>query len=168
MRELLLVPFGDISPEISSIIRDELASRIPILVASSDALPVPDGIRCEDRVHAEDFLSGVRDACVKSGCYYGIGVFSGGLYVNNADRIFGFNFMTSAVVGLESLRVDDQELFRMRVVKSFLQEAGHLFGLRNCRNKDCVMHFAGSLKSLDSKGADYCRSCISSLSWLGK
>jgi archaemetzincin len=70
-----------------------------------------------------------------------------------------------AVVALPRLRQtyyglpDDKEIFRQRVTKEAIHELGHVFGLRHCEDRHCVMTFSNSLADTDLKGPDFCSRC---------
>lgn len=50
----------------------------------------------------------------------------------------------------------DDELLLKRMMKEAVHELGHLFGLRNCVEKECAMYLAKDLRSLDKKTDNFC------------
>jgi len=46
-----------------------------------------------------------------------------------------------------------------RAAKVALHEASHLFNLSHCMDKNCLMHFSGSLEDIDSLSFYCCRYC---------
>ena len=46
-----------------------------------------------------------------------------------------------------------------RAAKVALHELGHLFDLRHCTDKRCLMHFSGELEDLDRTPIYFCRYC---------
>ena len=50
----------------------------------------------------------------------------------------------------------DDELLIKRMMKEAVHELGHLFGLRNCAEKECAMYLAKNLRSLDKKTDSFC------------
>ena len=53
----------------------------------------------------------------------------------------------------------NDELLVQRMIKEAVHELGHLFGLRNCSELECVMYLPRSLKSLDKKTDSFCLKC---------
>jgi len=53
----------------------------------------------------------------------------------------------------------NDELLVQRMIKEAVHELGHLFGLRNCSEPECVMYLPRSLKSLDKKTDSFCFKC---------
>lgn len=85
----------------------------------------------------------------------------------------GFNFVFGvadtaggrALVSLPRLRqefyslLQNENLFRERVLKEAVHELGHTYGLGHCPNLACVMHFSNSLEDTDLKGWNFCPIC---------
>jgi len=55
------------------------------------------------------------------------------------------------------------EKFKERVFKELLHEIGHIFGLKHCLNKQCVMSFSNTLKEVDDKLPMLCDLCLERL-----
>ena len=51
------------------------------------------------------------------------------------------------------------DLIYERAAKVVLHELGHLYNLLHCENKNCLMHFSGSVKELDEKPYHLCEYC---------
>ena len=70
-----------------------------------------------------------------------------------------------AVVSLHRLRQEfyglppDENLLLERVVKEAVHELGHTFGLRHCRDWQCVMASTHAVERLDLKRPDFCEAC---------
>lgn len=54
---------------------------------------------------------------------------------------------------------EDESLFIDRIKKEATHELGHLFNLRHCLNKKCVMHFSNSIYDTDEKTSFFCDKC---------
>jgi len=74
-----------------------------------------------------------------------------------------------AVVSLARLKQEfyglaaNREIFLDRVRKEALHEAGHLFGLVHCADRNCAMALATNIGQIDSKRAAFCRACAARL-----
>lgn len=53
----------------------------------------------------------------------------------------------------------DEGLFRARIEKESVHEAGHLFGLVHCRGFECVMRSSTYVEEIDLKSAVLCHQC---------
>lgn len=57
----------------------------------------------------------------------------------------------------------DDRLFRERIEKECVHEAGHTYGLVHCREVDCVMRSSTYVEEIDLKTATLCRACEATL-----
>jgi archaemetzincin len=53
----------------------------------------------------------------------------------------------------------DLPTWRERALKECVQELGHTWGLRHCRDARCVIHFSNSLLDPDAEGVARCSRC---------
>ena len=61
----------------------------------------------------------------------------------------------------------DPALRDERAVAEVLHEMGHLATLEHCPDRGCLMSFAGNIGRVDTRGAEFCRSCRERLpGWL--
>ncbi len=61
----------------------------------------------------------------------------------------------------------DQELRDGRAVAEIRHELGHLAGLDHCRDRGCLMSFAGNVEKVDNRGSRFCTGCTQRLpAWL--
>ncbi len=93
------------------------------------------------------------------------------LYTPGLNFVFGLASSDDrrAIIALPRLRQsyyrlpEDTELFRQRVAKEAVHELGHVFGLRHCDDRRCVMFFSNSLADTDFKSRNFCSRCRSRL-----
>lgn len=70
-----------------------------------------------------------------------------------------------AVVSLARLRQEfygfapSRPALLQRAVKEALHEAGHMFGLAHCEERECVMALATNIRQIDWKGMAFCARC---------
>ncbi|MCS7099368.1 MAG: archaemetzincin family Zn-dependent metalloprotease [Sulfolobales archaeon] len=91
-------------------------------------------------------------------------------YVPGLNFVFGLAVprLGVATIYLRRLRLwTDRTNYVERVVKEVLHELGHVFGLRHCGTRDCVMSFSNSVFEVDRKSRAFCRSCALKLGKLG-
>lgn len=99
-----------------------------------------------------------------------LGVIDKDTYVNGLNFIFGLAGGNKALISLYRLRPEfygspkDEDLFRLRALKESIHELGHVFGLRHCPDRRCIMHFSNSISDTDYKDWRYCSSCASGFS----
>jgi len=53
----------------------------------------------------------------------------------------------------------DEDRLVSRIRKEAVHEISHMFGLRHCPDRNCVMYFSTTLTDTDMKSEDYCSSC---------
>ena len=53
----------------------------------------------------------------------------------------------------------DREIFLGRAFKETLHEAGHLFGLVHCAERNCAMSLATTVRQIDMKDDAFCAAC---------
>ena len=54
---------------------------------------------------------------------------------------------------------ENDKIFYGRIIKESVHELGHVFGLRHCENRKCVMHFSNSIEDTDIKTHVFCKNC---------
>jgi archaemetzincin len=52
-----------------------------------------------------------------------------------------------------------EAVLRDRLLKEAIHELGHTFGLRHCRDWQCVMSSSHGVERLDVKSAQFCPAC---------
>lgn len=63
---------------------------------------------------------------------------------------------------------DKKDLFYKRILKEIVHELGHVFSLKHCQNKKCVMHFSNSVKDTDEKESEFCEKCEEIYEYMNK
>jgi len=89
------------------------------------------------------------------------------LYVPSLNFVFGEADPANrvAVISLARLRPtfyglqEDHRLFLERVGKEAVHEVGHIFDLKHCTQRRCVMFFSNSLADTDLKENEFCHRC---------
>ncbi len=54
---------------------------------------------------------------------------------------------------------ENKVMLEERILKEAIHELGHTFGMRHCKNYDCVMHSSTSIEEFDFKTAKFCADC---------
>ncbi len=98
-----------------------------------------------------------------------LGVTNVDIYVPASDLpiFFGLAHVGRSAKGalISTLRMDpfsykggkpDDKLLAQRMMKEAVHELGHVFGLRNCGEPECVMYLPRNLKELDKKSDSFC------------
>jgi archaemetzincin len=96
-----------------------------------------------------------------------LGVAVADLFVPVLTFVFGEAQLEGgcAVVSLARLRDEfyglaaREDLLRERLLKEAVHELGHTFGLRHCRDWECVMASSHAVERLDVKKAGFCAAC---------
>ncbi len=84
------------------------------------------------------------------------------LYADNLNFVFGEAELggSRAIVSTYRLKFNaDESKVKERLVKEAVHELGHVYGLRHCSNKECVMSFSNSVFDVDFKSEDFCEDC---------
>jgi len=69
--------------------------------------------------------------------------------------IVSIHRLTNQFYGIE----EDAILKRERLTKEIIHEAGHTFGLKHCRQFECVMRSSTYVEEIDVKRMDLCTEC---------
>ena len=164
-----IVPFGVIPKELVEFLREELAYRFGEAVHVAGAEPLPEGAfdPKRDQYRSSLFLRRLeaeRQETDLQETERRIGIVDADLYNPESDIVLGEADPVDrvAVVSVACLhpaskeRLDEDPLFRVRVLKEAVHELGHTYQLDHCDNPKCVMDRSDALTDLDRKSADFC------------
>ncbi|MGQ9803222.1 MAG: archaemetzincin family Zn-dependent metalloprotease [Anaerolineae bacterium] len=166
-REVLLVPIGEVEPDLLTWLTAELEAALGCPVTVGEPVPIPrEGYDPHRRQYrGESMLATLRAVSAPAGRI--LGLVEADCYAPGLNFIFGQATLRGreAFVALSRLRPsfyglpDDPVLFRQRALKEALHELGHTWGLGHCPDPRCVMHFSNTLHDTDVKGASFCSRC---------
>ncbi|MBW2066597.1 MAG: zinc metallopeptidase [Deltaproteobacteria bacterium] len=96
-----------------------------------------------------------------------IGVIDADIYVPVFTHVFGEARQNGKCALVSTYRLTKNPdgfsrplpLLLERIAKVALHELGHLFNLVHCMEAQCLMHFAGTLETLDGLPLYFCRYC---------
>jgi len=94
-----------------------------------------------------------------------LGVTEVDAYVEGLNFIFGLAYDKRALISIKRLRPEfyglpqDEDLLNNRALKEAVHDLGHIFNLKHCPNKRCVMHFSNAIQDTDLKDWKFCESC---------
>lgn len=116
---------------------------------------------------ASDVLRYLEESTRKSKATKILGIIGKDLYSSNLNFVFGQARCLGSVAVVSLYRLDpafygqnpDDKLFGDRVAKEAVHELGHTFGLKHCRNSECVMSFSNSIVDVDRKQRFFCEDC---------
>lgn len=89
------------------------------------------------------------------------------IYAQGMNFVFGEAEIRGkrAIVSYHRLQIEDEEIFRQRVLKEAVHELGHVFGLKHCRTSGCVMNFSSGVLEVDKKSPNFCSRCLSKMKY---
>lgn len=153
-----IVAVGDV-PEVQlEAARDGVAEAFGVETKRGGTIPVPpdayDGER--DQYDAERLVE-----ALENDGRYRLGVTTADLYFERRNYVFGVAYLdgTRAVISTDRLvaGTDGVGDVHDRIRKVAVKETGHLFGLENCDEKRCAMRFAPTVREIDVRSAEFCR-----------
>ena len=167
---LHLKPIGHIEEEILADLKEALGSIFSLTVEIDSPMEIPSGAydpgrdQYEASVILVEMMGSLPDGESKV-----LGIIDRDIYVPQLNFIFGLASSRTAIISITRLREEyyglpaNEELFKERFVKEAVHEIGHMFGLKHCANRNCVMHFSNSLEDTDIKDRRFCNKCRSLL-----
>jgi len=157
---IYLQPIGQVDPEVLSFLKHSLTSIWPTQMLNPVDIPKD----AYDKTHNQYEGSALLDALPEKEDAI-LGVTEVDAYVEGLNFIFGLACGRKAFISLKRLRpelydlLEDENLFKHRALKEAVHELGHVFGLKHCPDRRCVMHFSNSIWDTDFKDWKFCESC---------
>ena len=113
-------------------------------------------------------LEFLKQGQVVPGTFRHLGIFDLDLCTPVLQYVFGLARMggRECLVSTHRLKPElqgrgpDPALFERRVLKEVLHELGHTFGIKHCREEDCIMSVAHGVAQVDRRRAGYCPACL--------
>ena len=169
---LLLAPFDTISTDVLQQVGEDLGSELGLDYRIMPEQPLPAAAFHADRNQylAPLFLNTMLEKYGEENARV-LGIVDHDLYVPELNFVFGQADLVNkvAIISLTRLRPEwygmesDEELFRRRILTEAVHELGHTYGLKHCKNRECVMFFSNSLADTDRKGYRFCGTCLNKL-----
>ncbi len=157
---------GDLQPDLPDLLERlarGLTQTLSVTAVIGEGLPLPPTAHNprRDQHSAAELLYALRDTAAPGET--ALGVTGADLYVPGEDFIFGQAApgIGAAVISTHRLHPEppDEGLLRSRLVKEAAHEIGHLWLLRHCRRRSCIMAPVINVESVDRKGLEMCTTC---------
>ncbi|HVO10556.1 MAG TPA: hypothetical protein VMX54_07335 [Vicinamibacteria bacterium] len=162
-----LQPVGDMAPAAMASLAARLSRLIELPVHLLPAAPLPARrISGRDQLDAGDLLRQL-EAAASPGPRLLVGVTGADIAIPVFTFVFGLARQRGRACLVSLARTDpafyglpaDGELCSGRAACEVLHELGHLAGLEHCRDRGCLMSFAGSIEAVDTRGDRFCGDC---------
>jgi len=157
---VLIVPIdGPPAGEIVQLVSDLWNEGVQATLSEAIALPSRAYDRDRDQYRAEELLATVREHNGRRV----LGVTAHDIFAEGRDFAFGVaeSAGLAALISLYRLRLKvDEATFRARALKEAIHQLGRTFGLDDCANRRCVMHFASEPEEIDRKSTGLCETCL--------
>lgn len=166
MKRIILIPFGSTEPELLSQLRQSLKETFNCNIDLGFSLEQPH--HAYDSQRGQYLAPAILNALSTfKGLGKVLGIVDVDLYTPELNFIFGQADIDRglSVISLKRLRQEyyglppDKVLFAQRAIKEAVHELGHVYGLKHCPDKFCVMHFSNSLTDTDRKRDKFCPRC---------
>jgi archaemetzincin len=157
---------GGLPPDLPDLLKQlarGLSTTLGVAAIIGEGLPLPPAAHNprRDQHSAAELLYALRDATAQGET--ALGVTEADLYVPGEDFVFGQAApgIGTAIVSTHRLHAEppDEELLRSRLVKEAAHEIGHLWLLRHCRRRSCLMAPVINMESVDRKTLELCNTC---------
>ncbi len=164
--EVLLLPLGETNLRLLKWLQESLQERLISQFPISPPIPLPkSGLNPQrNQYNSRVILNWLR---FNQFSFPLLAVADVDLYSPGLNFVFGEAELGGKVAIISLARLNptfyglpsNELLLRDRTLKETTHELGHLFGLRHCPNRLCVMHFSNTLTDTDQKGSIFCDQC---------
>ncbi len=163
--EILLVAVGRVPAEVCGWLKLVLPRAFGLQCCTGRPLPYP--TYAWDSRRRQYLADAVLERVDRGESVCALAVADLDLCVTHLNFVFGLADPANrrAIIALPRLRQtyyrlpEDMTLFQKRVQKEAVHELGHVFGLRHCDDRRCVMVFSNSLADTDFKNDVFCSRC---------
>lgn len=163
-----LIPIGDVDAKLMRDICGGIKNVFPHCKLADESLPTPQQAYhpSRDQFDSMPFLESLMSYAQYKDIKI-LGITPVDIYTGDMNFIFGHADLGGRVCLISLHRLDpeyygdfyDYQLFLDRCIKEAVHELGHSFGLRHCRDKNCVMVFSNNIVEVDKKSVRFCRRC---------
>jgi archaemetzincin len=155
---ILISPAGEIETFLLDGIRAGLEEKLRATCHVAGPVPIPEEAFSPERAQylAPLFLRSIKTLKAPKNLL----LTHVDLYLEDLNYVFGYAIPQEgiAIVSKARFRRDSSRLFE-RLLKTSIHEIGHLYGLKHCHDRRCVMHFSFDISDTDLKGSDFCIDC---------
>jgi len=172
MKGLLIIPIGNVDPDVIRSISGALSIMFHLNVATGKGMNIPEN-SCSSRRRQYLAASILKEMLAEKQGEFDLmlGVTDADLYVPELNFVFGEAdvFSGATLISLARLRQEfyglpaDRRLFHERATKEAIHEISHACGLDHCPDRKCIMYFSNTISDTDRKGPGFCRACKETL-----
>lgn len=167
-KKICIIPIGSIDKKILHYTQKELEKRFNVKADIGRPLEEPTYAyhKQKKQHHSTKILKRIHKLRLTE--YESVlGIVDVDLYIPERTFVFGEADIKKkvAVISLTRLKQEyynlpeELALLRKRIIIEAVHELGHTFGLRHCKNNDCVMFLSKTLSDTDQKGDAFCSNC---------
>lgn len=167
MKEIVLVPDGDIDGVVMAGVEAALAALVGLTPSRRQGFPhaVPVRVASPPQYSSAGLLVALAAGAAADAVT--LGVTEKDLCLPMLSFVFGHAQLGGrvAVVSLARLRQEfyglppDAVLLQERAAKEAVHEVGHAYGLVHCPDPECAMSLSTGIEQVDAKQAALCRTC---------
>ncbi|MCP4634111.1 MAG: hypothetical protein GY855_14395 [candidate division Zixibacteria bacterium] len=172
-KKLYLVPLDETSRGLADWMTQQLANRYKFKINSGLVAKLPDEAFNSQRssyyssviLNKIQFLKASEDELMLAITEEDLFTPNTEFVLSDSDKLAGVG-----IISTQRLRPEfhglpyDNEILRTRALKKAVHEIGHLLGLENCENENCVMFSSKDITEVDFQMDRYCQQCMVALS----